>query len=171
MLTIMVSASEGGAWCAREISLRAQKKFLSRVGGNSSARALVLDEHAAKLLDQVIYRILGFVRDLSVHMSCPMSFMSNHSNETTCVPSILKLLHRWRNINVQSQNKSTECHRNRLNNIRWHIDKYTLILCIYNSIKYRYFGFRLVSVKFHVLLLLQQSCTDLEKKEMWFTLV
>lgn len=44
---------EGGAWCARDISLRAQKKFLSRVGGVSSARALVLDEQAAKLLDQV----------------------------------------------------------------------------------------------------------------------
>ena len=48
-------AMEGGAWCARDISLRAQKKFLSRVGGAASARALVLDEHAAKLLDQVLY--------------------------------------------------------------------------------------------------------------------
>ncbi|CAH2049513.1 unnamed protein product, partial [Iphiclides podalirius] len=45
---------EGGAWCARDISLRAQKKFLSRVGGAASARALVLDEHAAKLLDQFL---------------------------------------------------------------------------------------------------------------------
>lgn len=44
---------DGGAWCARDISLRAQKKFLSRVGGAASARSLVLDEHAAKLLDQV----------------------------------------------------------------------------------------------------------------------
>ncbi|XP_053611629.1 tumor necrosis factor alpha-induced protein 8-like protein isoform X2 [Plodia interpunctella] len=51
----MVSTSmEGGAWCARDISLRAQKKFLSRVGGAASARALVLDEHAAKLLDQFL---------------------------------------------------------------------------------------------------------------------
>lgn len=45
---------DGGAWCARDISLRAQKKFLSRVGGSASARALVLDEHAAKLLDQFL---------------------------------------------------------------------------------------------------------------------
>ncbi|XP_061379469.1 tumor necrosis factor alpha-induced protein 8-like protein isoform X2 [Danaus plexippus] len=51
----MVAASmEGGAWCARDISLRAQKKFLSKVGGAASARALVLDEHAAKLLDQFL---------------------------------------------------------------------------------------------------------------------
>ncbi|KAM3961727.1 tumor necrosis factor alpha-induced protein 8-like protein sigmar [Aphomia sociella] len=51
----MVSTSmDGGAWCARDISLRAQKKFLSRVGGAASARALVLDEHAAKLLDQFL---------------------------------------------------------------------------------------------------------------------
>ncbi|PZC85193.1 tumor necrosis factor, alpha-induced protein 8-like protein 2 A isoform X2 [Helicoverpa zea] len=50
----MVSSMEGGAWCARDISLRAQKKFLSRVGGAASARALVLDEHAAKLLDQFL---------------------------------------------------------------------------------------------------------------------
>ncbi|XP_063894992.1 tumor necrosis factor, alpha-induced protein 8-like protein 2 A isoform X1 [Helicoverpa armigera] len=48
------SSMEGGAWCARDISLRAQKKFLSRVGGSASARALVLDEHAAKLLDQFL---------------------------------------------------------------------------------------------------------------------
>ncbi|XP_053611628.1 tumor necrosis factor alpha-induced protein 8-like protein isoform X1 [Plodia interpunctella] len=48
------SSMEGGAWCARDISLRAQKKFLSRVGGAASARALVLDEHAAKLLDQFL---------------------------------------------------------------------------------------------------------------------
>lgn len=45
---------DGGAWCARDISLRAQKKFLSRVGGAASARSLVLDEHAAKLLDQFL---------------------------------------------------------------------------------------------------------------------
>ncbi|CAG9566298.1 unnamed protein product [Danaus chrysippus] len=45
---------EGGAWCARDISLRAQKKFLSKVGGAASARALVLDEQAAKLLDQFL---------------------------------------------------------------------------------------------------------------------
>ncbi|KAH9640798.1 hypothetical protein HF086_001959 [Spodoptera exigua] len=50
---------EGGAWCARDISLRAQKKFLSRVGGAASARALVLDEHAAKLLDQSVSRLAG----------------------------------------------------------------------------------------------------------------
>lgn len=51
----MVSTSlEGGGWCARDISLRAQKKFLSRVGGAASARALILDEHAAKLLDQFL---------------------------------------------------------------------------------------------------------------------
>ncbi|XP_041980401.1 tumor necrosis factor alpha-induced protein 8-like protein [Aricia agestis] len=48
------SSMEGGAWCARDISLRAQKKFLSRVGGAASARALVLDEHTAKLLDQFL---------------------------------------------------------------------------------------------------------------------
>ncbi|XP_045513121.1 tumor necrosis factor alpha-induced protein 8-like protein isoform X1 [Pieris brassicae] len=48
------SSMEGGAWCARDISLRAQKKFLSRVGGAASARSLVLDEHAAKLLDQFL---------------------------------------------------------------------------------------------------------------------
>lgn len=53
-LLSLSTAMEGGAWCARDISLRAQKKFLSRVGGAASARALVLDEHAAKLLDQVI---------------------------------------------------------------------------------------------------------------------
>ncbi|GBP06783.1 Tumor necrosis factor, alpha-induced protein 8-like protein 2 A [Eumeta japonica] len=47
------SAAEGGGWCARDISLRAQKKFLSRVGGTASARALVLDEHATALLDQI----------------------------------------------------------------------------------------------------------------------
>ncbi|KAJ2949614.1 hypothetical protein O0L34_g15536 [Tuta absoluta] len=47
-------ATESSAWCARDISLRAQKKFLSRVGGAASARALVLDEHAAKLLDQFL---------------------------------------------------------------------------------------------------------------------
>lgn len=53
-LLSLSTAMEGGAWCARDISLRAQKKFLSRVGGAASARALVLDEHAAKLLDQVM---------------------------------------------------------------------------------------------------------------------
>ncbi|XP_048484536.1 tumor necrosis factor, alpha-induced protein 8-like protein 2 A isoform X2 [Plutella xylostella] len=53
----MVSTSTeggGGSWCARDISLRAQKKFLSRVGGAASARALVLDDQAAKLLDQFL---------------------------------------------------------------------------------------------------------------------
>ncbi|XP_073959988.1 tumor necrosis factor alpha-induced protein 8-like protein [Choristoneura fumiferana] len=50
----MVSSMDSGAWCARDISMRAQKKFLSRVGGSASARALVLDDHAAKLLDQFL---------------------------------------------------------------------------------------------------------------------
>ncbi|XP_045513123.1 tumor necrosis factor alpha-induced protein 8-like protein isoform X2 [Pieris brassicae] len=51
---MVATSMEGGAWCARDISLRAQKKFLSRVGGAASARSLVLDEHAAKLLDQFL---------------------------------------------------------------------------------------------------------------------
>lgn len=50
---LIISAMEGGTWCARDISLRAHKKFLSRLGGTASARALVLDENAAKLFDQV----------------------------------------------------------------------------------------------------------------------
>ncbi|XP_050669946.1 tumor necrosis factor, alpha-induced protein 8-like protein 2 A isoform X2 [Leptidea sinapis] len=51
---MVATSMEGSAWCARDISLRAQKKFLSRVGGTASARALVLDEHAAKLFDQFL---------------------------------------------------------------------------------------------------------------------
>lgn len=48
------ATTSASAWCARDISLRAQKKLLSRVGSAASARSLVLDEHAARLLEQLL---------------------------------------------------------------------------------------------------------------------